>query len=454
MPLSQVVDLNILLASPPIPRAGYGVPLTIGVLPAAMVTAMGSDLVVELTPSDWKTVLAALGVNTTDNIYLQQQALFGDSDRQPPLSLVGRRATPVAQVDNVSVDAAEAGTYTVTINGNDYTFVATAETTTQIRDALVIAINGGTDPVTATNGAGADDLNVTADEAGESFTISVTHSVTPANISTSNTTPNTGPQDDLAAIKAVRDDWYCGLMLERTSGQIREASTWFETEKKIAIFQTSDAAADSAAITDIGTELKNLARLRTALVYHTTDSEYVDAAWAGRMLPTDPGAASWAHQRLRGVVGITPVSPTNLSNKNYNWLEYWAASGWSVMSGGYNGTKGYGGMMCDGTFLDLVRDRDWFLNNVQIGLLELLQTNDKISYTGDGAAQIDGVIRGEADVAVSAGFLAAGTIALTIPKPEEQSSTNKGNRYLPNIVFGATAQGAIHAVQGTGNISP
>lgn len=456
MPLSDIINLTINLEPAPIPRAGFGIPLLLGVLPAVAVTAMialpGSPLTVELTPATFKTTLASLGLVSSDEIFRMFVALFGDDTRQPTIALLGRRATPVAQVRTVTVNTAEAGTYTVTINGDDAVFVAVAEAVTAIRDALVTAINALTQPVTATP-ASTDEIVLTADEAGESSTLAVTHSATPANITFVVTTPNVGVQEDFAAIKLERDDWYATLLLERTSGQIREASSFIETENKIYIAQTDDSTAQAASTTDIGAELNALARVRTAVVFNDDDLEYVDAAWAGRMLPSDPGSETWAFQRLRGVTGFIPTSSTNLASKKYNWLESFVSGSFSMMAGGFLAGAGFGGTMADGTFIDLVRGRDFLQNELEIALLELLRDEPKIPYTSAGGTQIEGVIQGVLEDGVTQGIIAPNTAVVTIPVPEDQSSTDKGNRFLDNITWGATLQGAIHSMEITGNLA-
>jgi len=75
----------------------------------------------------------------------------------------------VAQVDNIDVTGTTDGTYTVSINGVEVSFVASSNSAAEIRDGLVSAINGSGEPVTATPGGG-DDLDITADVAGVSFT--------------------------------------------------------------------------------------------------------------------------------------------------------------------------------------------------------------------------------------------------------------------------------------------
>ncbi len=81
----------------------------------------------------------------------------------------------ISQIETVTVDTATNDfAYTVTINGTDFTITSDSSATKEeIRDALIAEINGGAEPVTAAPGVGTDDLTITADVAGVSFTVAV-----------------------------------------------------------------------------------------------------------------------------------------------------------------------------------------------------------------------------------------------------------------------------------------
>lgn len=79
-------------------------------------------------------------------------------------------ALSVAQISNIDVTGATDGTYTISINGVEFSFVASSNSAAEIRDGLVLAINAGNEPVTAAPGAG-DSLDLTADVAGVPFVV-------------------------------------------------------------------------------------------------------------------------------------------------------------------------------------------------------------------------------------------------------------------------------------------
>ena len=79
----------------------------------------------------------------------------------------------VAQVNNVNIGGADDGSYEVVINGTTFAFAASSNTAEEIRDGLLAAVNGGSEPVTASPGAAVDDLVLTADVAGTAFIIAL-----------------------------------------------------------------------------------------------------------------------------------------------------------------------------------------------------------------------------------------------------------------------------------------
>ena len=451
MPLADIVTITITLQTKASTRPGFGIPLVVGELPAAVVTAgLFTDRVVVLTSTGFADSMLALGFVTTDDLYVAVQTEFAQ-DPSPDEVYLGRRVTPVAQIDNVLVDAALAGTYTVTINGIDFTFVAAAETTTQIRDALVTAINlvPGAVPVTAAPGAG-DSLDLTADEAGVSFTVAVDHTSGAAgNISTSNSTPNLGIVEDLIAISAENDGWYALVETTHSDGVILTAAPYIETQSKIFGAQTNSADVLLAPTTDVLSSLQLAAFARTFGIFDSDDTEYLDAAWTGDALPTDPGSITWAYRELSTVVpsvgvtgGLTATQLTNLNAKNGNYYERIA---------GRNVTRH--GRMADGTFIDLIRGRDWLEANLALDIFDLLANEDKVPYTDAGANQVASVVLARLNDAASRGIVVRDSIVVTVPLVADVPVNDRANRHLPDVNFSATLQGAIHTLDITGTLA-
>jgi len=78
---------------------------------------------------------------------------------------------PVAQVDEITITVANNTSYTITINGTNFTYTSDADATNdEIVSGLISTINGGNEPITA---SGTTTVIITANEAGIPFSISV-----------------------------------------------------------------------------------------------------------------------------------------------------------------------------------------------------------------------------------------------------------------------------------------
>lgn len=93
--------------------------------------------------------------------------------RNDPRGILYFVRTPIAQEFRVTVDAAAAGDYTITINGTDITFTATTETESDIATELIDAINLSSEAVnvTATGGDTTTEIVVRADDPLATFTL-------------------------------------------------------------------------------------------------------------------------------------------------------------------------------------------------------------------------------------------------------------------------------------------
>lgn len=99
----------------------------------------------------------------------------------------------VAQVETLTPTAQNTTRYAVFINGVEYAYTSDADATAaEIVTGLSSAINGGTVPVTA---SGSTTLILTADVAGDSFTIGAT-----ANLAIVHTTANVGVLDGVLGV--------------------------------------------------------------------------------------------------------------------------------------------------------------------------------------------------------------------------------------------------------------
>ncbi len=121
----------------------------------------------------------------------------GDTESMSPLTdgqievLVNFTGLAVAQISNIAIGGTTDGTYEIVINGVTFSFIAAANTAVEIRDGLIAAIGGGSQPVTPAIGGGTS-LDVTANNAGQAFLIAL--GANPgANMVLTTPTPNVSP---------------------------------------------------------------------------------------------------------------------------------------------------------------------------------------------------------------------------------------------------------------------
>lgn len=436
MPLSDVVQVTITTATKGIAQAGFGTPLIVGYHTNYL------DRVREYTD------LASLvtdGFTVYDPIYRAAAAAWAQTPH-PTSFKVGRRALPFTEtIDLTPTDTTEDLVYTLKVLSPDGT-ETTCTYTVLSGDAVADIVAGLQTPLNAIADLTATDnttkVTCAADNAGEYFYFEELN----AELELTDVTADPGIATDLAAIHLADPDWY-GLAIDSNSvAEILAAAAWVETLDRIAAFYTKDAGVkDSGVSDDVASDLQTSAYARCVIKYSADHSGYGGAAWLGRMLPTNPGSASWVYKTLTGVAAdvLTTTEQSTVEGKNCNHYQSLAS---------VNITRW--GISPAGEFIDITRGRDWLKARIQEEVYNVLVNNPKVPYTDAGADLIRGAILSVLDQGVKRGFLAADpAYTITVPLVSAQTTTNKANRIFSDIHFEATVAGAIHTVVITGTIS-
>lgn len=445
MPLNSIADITISLQAAASARPGFGIPAVFTPVTSPQEAAFGSDYAKVVTEADWQSVLLSLEFTTASDAYIAMSDLFAQ-ERKPDYALIVRRATAVAQVNDYTVGGTDDGEYVISLDGQDASFTASGNTAEEIRDGLDAAIallSNASDFTTAD--VSTDGLSVTAAFAGLPFASDVESPND--NLTEVATTASVGPAQDVANLRAERDDWYAVIDVTHEDGNIRAFADVIETLNKIFGAQSSTAAILTSATTDVISLLKAETLVRTFVVYSSDDSQYVEAAWLGQMLPSDPGSENWAYQTLASVTGdeITPSGELNLLAKNACWLENFAALGVSTTRQGI--TPG-------GQYLDVIRGRDWLDANMQIDIFDALRVNPKIPYTDEGGEILGAVVRSRLEQGADAGLVDRDSIVVNVPRKSAQTATDISDRLFDGITFEAVLTGAINSVKVTGSLVP
>jgi hypothetical protein len=429
MSLDQIVDVQITLGSKSVTRAGFGTPLVIG--PNA---DFGGDLV--------RTYTSLPGVaedfETTDAEYKWAQRLFSQ-EKKPKQILIGKRATAVAQVETLTPTVANAAVYQVTINGVDYEFTSDADATASETVAGLLALINA-DTACKMTASGTTTLILTADNAGEANSVSASN-----NLAIAHTTPNHGVIEDIQAIQAVNDDWYCLILTSRASYEILLAAAFIEALRKIFIAASDEASIKTSSTTDLGTQLKNKTYNRTALIWSGDEPNGPEAAWAGRKLPTDPGSEQWRYASLSGITPdvLSATEQANLNGKNVN--HYTTVGGVGIVQKG---------KMVGGQWIDVTRFLDWFTARVQEGIYALLVSVEKVPYTDGGVTSLEAIVRAKIEEGIRVGGISREDgYTVVSQKVVDVDPQLRNDRIFPDIEFEFRLAGAIGEVTVKGFVS-
>ncbi|PZQ49754.1 MAG: hypothetical protein DI556_09795 [Rhodovulum sulfidophilum] len=254
--------------------------------------------------------------------------------------------------------------------------------------------------------------------------------------------------DALSAAQAVDEDWYCVAIESRVDTDILGVAAWVESRYKIFIAATNDPnILNPTNATDAASVLLAGSYSRTAMIYSATAvGQWPDVAWAGSMLPNDPGSVTWAFKRVRGVTGqvFTASQITALEAKRVSRVEI--IQGLASSVGGYTSEQG--------AFIDIIRGLDWLRQTMAEDIFILLANTPKVPYTNQGVAQVETVIRARLQVAINRNVLVDDeNLSISTPDVADTDPNDRANRVLRDVSFTARLAGAVHRVMVRGTVS-
>lgn len=438
MPLSDIITVTITTTAKGVTRAGFGTPMI------AAYHAHYGDRVRE-----YETLAAMVsdGFSVNEPAYKAAAKVFAQTPRVTKVK-IGRRALPFSQVVRLYPTANTVGiAYSVGVldpSGNTTTCsntVVTGETVAQVCASLASSINAVSD-LSATNNT--TYVECTADNAGEYFYFNSMNK----ELNFQDVTADPGIATDLAAIELDDPDYYGILLDSNSEAEIEAAQAYVETLDKIAAYHTCDYGCSNSAVTDdVMSDLQDSSYVRCVIIHSRDHDGYAGAAWMGRMFPQNPGRATWAFKTLTGVTvdELTSTQCSAIKAKGGNI--YNTVSGVNMTE---NGQTPYG------TFMDIIRGRDWLKARMTERIIYLIANSLKIPYTDGGVAMVVAQMRAQLREGQAPEYQYIATdpdFVITFPKVADVSATNKANRLLPDVGFSATLQGAIHSIQISGVVS-
>lgn len=188
-----------------------------------------------------------------------------------------------------------------------------------------------------------------------------------------------------------------------------------------------------------------------------------DTTYSALNLPTammakafsyDAGAETWAYKTLSGMKAdtftVNEISSIKAANLNY----YIECAGRNIT---------LDGKTTFGEWIDIIRFKDWLINDIQQRIYSALVVSPKIPYTDDGINVIFGKITASLTEGQNRGGIAQADyddlgnkipgFTVIVPKMASISEAQRATRVLSGIKFTARLAGAIHIVNITGTLT-
>lgn len=374
---------------------------------------------------------------STTTVWKMASNLFGQDIGRPFQIIVGRR-----QVDTVEATVSSVvvgNTYTLTVNGTDYSYVAAtgnsaAVVVAGIKTQYNLAPKVGV--VFTDNLDGTFDIGVSA--TGTAWSVKST-----ANIVLENVTPTETYVEARAAVKEENDVWYALLADTHVEADVLALAQATESDKKVYASSTQNAGAIASSTTDIIAQLFALGYSRTFVTYlPTADTEYPEAAWVGGVLPQVVGSADWDFKRASGITvsKLSDTARTNLRNKNGNMFT--RVAGQNIFQDGN---------MIDGRPIYEIIIKDWIEARMKEAIFFRLVNSLKISYTRKGFAVIESEMRSV--LAQGVGNNALDTFSVVSPDPLAVPENLRSQGIAGDFTFTARYSGSVRKIIIRGNLT-
>lgn len=411
MSLDTVVKVTITRQTKLPTQVGFGVPLVMDI----NVKQSNDFDTIQNFPDD----MTGIGFTSSDEAFKAIGALLSQTPR-PTKALLFKRVANVVQVDTIVIGGADDGTYTITINAVDFSFIASSDSITAIRDGLVASINGGSEPVTA-DPVSTDTLTNTSDTAGVGFSDVLTGNPN-TNMVLTLTTANVSPSTELQRMRDLSDDFYFVHMTSRTKVDILDLSLAVESLVKIFAYETDEAdskdlvaASDTTSILGV---ISTANRDRTLSVWTKTSNlgTYPALAWVGKQSSKDPGSTNWRHQTVTGPVADDELNSSDLAN-----LELKNGNIYRTLGNIASFQEGEG-KVGSGEFVDIIRGSDFLQVRTQEKVFGLFIIEDKVPYDDGGLNAIGQQVDAIAALGVRQLILLGGDDAPTVEVPTRSGS--------------------------------
>ena len=253
--------------------------------------------------------------------------------------------------------------------------------------------------------------------------------------------------DALTAHALIDGDFFAVITDNNSPKNMDKVARWALANDRMAFFapQYTDPAQFVSGEFTAGADYTALLANDSAVLLITENprTSFSEAAWAGRMLPLDPGSATWAYKQLAGVGADSWSSTQRGTIEAAGGNHYTTEAAVDVTRPG----KAAGG-----EWIDVVIGLAWLEARIQERLFSLLVNNPKIPYTDAGIGLVLAEVRAQLKEAEAVGVLDAGW-AVTATKAVDQAPADRAARILRGVEFQARLAGAIHTINVIGTVT-
>lgn len=260
-------------------------------------------------------------------------------------------------------------------------------------------------------------------------------------------------------IRDVNDTWYA-VAIDETDPSEADASAIATAVSALPGFRqvwfrsAASAILDQADDTDLASVLQTANFDQARVVYHSASATaFPDMAQLGRVLPipesrtSGPGTAAWFDQPVVGIPGdtFTSTQRSTLEDKN---AEYFISVA--------QATRAQGGKMAGGEWGDVIHFVAWLETRLSEDVYQLMtraaDRRQKVPYTDEGIARVEGVVRNRLDIGVSIGGI-LDDYTVSVPLRENTQFGDRVDRVLKDVNFEANLQGAVKFVEISGVVT-
>ena len=184
------------------------------------------------------------------------------------------------------------------------------------------------------------------------------------------------------------------------------------------------------------------------------NNAYLAVAYLAKALTYQAGSETWAYKTLSGVE-YDEFTTSDIAKLKAAGINYYVLCAGKAIT--------LEGKTCSGEWIDVIRFRDWLLNDMQTRIYNLFIKNAKVPYTDAGIALIQNQMIASLKEGQSVGGIAQTEyddegneipgFTTTVPTSANIGDANKATRTLAGCSFTARLANAIHIVEISGTLT-